>query len=57
MGDLFFLTDLGSTNGTFVAGHDGALPPYMRHPLQPGGRFLLGKVAMRLVMAGGEEAR
>lgn len=41
-----FITDLGSTNGTFVAGKK--LSPNEAHPIRPGDELLLGRLAISI---------
>jgi pSer/pThr/pTyr-binding forkhead associated (FHA) protein len=40
-GDLYYLEDVGSSNGTYV--NNTVLPPGNRHRLRPGDRIALGK--------------
>ncbi|MEQ8677595.1 MAG: FHA domain-containing protein [Aggregatilineales bacterium] len=46
-GDDLFLTDLDSTNGTFLA--DKRLEPEVSTPLQTGNEFLLGRLALQVL--------
>ena len=47
-GEHFFITDLGSTNGTFLSGSSQPLPPHTRYSLEPGQNFQVGSVSLHV---------